>query len=87
MILDLFMPGMDGFEICKKIKENPETSHINVLIITGHNTRENKDRAMSAGADDYLVKPVDSRVLQQRVEKFFIDIKKTQTREAKERNG
>jgi len=68
VILDLVMPGMDGFEICSKIKGGADTSHIRVLIITGHDTEENKNRIMAAGADDYLVKPVNMTVLQDRVE-------------------
>ncbi len=65
MILDLFMPGMDGFEVCKQIKENTNTSHIKVLAYTGHDIKENKDKIMRAGADGYLAKPVSKSMLLQ----------------------
>ena len=68
LVLDLIMPGMDGFEVCKRIKENPRTSHIKVLAITGYDTEENRARIMAAGADSYLIKPLESRLLLQKVE-------------------
>jgi DNA-binding response OmpR family regulator len=68
IILDLFMPGMDGFEVCKRIKENSSTSHIKILALTGYDTKENRDRIMQAGADGYLAKPVKRRTLLQQVE-------------------
>ena len=68
VLLDLYMPGMDGFEVCKRIKENPSTSRINVLAITGYDTEENRARIMAAGADSYLIKPLESRLLLQKVE-------------------
>lgn len=72
MILDLFMPRMDGFEVCKQIKENSRTSHIKILAYTGHDTQESKDRIMKLGADGYLVKPVEKGILLQYIEKLFI---------------
>lgn len=63
MILDLFMPGMDGFEVCKQIKANSNTAHIKVLAYTGYDTAENKERIMQAGADGYMAKPVGRKAL------------------------
>jgi len=71
VILDLFMPGMDGFEVCKHVKENPETSHIKILAITGFDSIENRERIMAAGADGYLTKPVEMDTLLQRVKQLF----------------
>ena len=68
IILDLFMPGMDGFEVCKQIKENANTSHIKILILTGFDSKENKERIMGTGANGYLVKPVEKRVLLKNVQ-------------------
>lgn len=66
IILDLFMPGMDGFEVCKRIKENPLSSQTKILAITGYDTEENKDRIMEAGADGYMAKPfLKDEILQQ----------------------
>jgi len=68
MILDLFMPGMDGFEVCKQIKGNSSTSHIKILAYTGYDTQENKDRIMQAGADGYMAKPVGRSTLLKNLE-------------------
>lgn len=71
VILDLLMPGMDGFEVCKMIKKNPETSHIKILIITGHDFEENKTRIMDAGADGYIAKPFDKEMLKKNIENIL----------------
>lgn len=73
IILDLFMPGMDGFAVCKQIKKNPNTSHIKILAYTGYDTKENKDRIMQAGADDYLVKPVSNKTLLKNIKELLIE--------------
>ncbi|HDY89142.1 MAG TPA: response regulator [bacterium] len=67
IILDLIMPGMDGFELCTRVKENSETSHMKILAITGYDTKENRDRVMKAGADGYLAKPLAMDTLLQYV--------------------
>ena len=65
------MPDIDGFKVCRQVKEDPETSHIKILAITGYDTKENKDRIMDAGADGYLAKPIEMVVLLQRVEELL----------------
>jgi excisionase family DNA binding protein len=71
ILLDLHKPGMDGFEVCKKVKENPATAHIKILVITGYGSDENRERVMGAGADDYLAKPVSGTTLIEHVENLF----------------
>jgi CheY-like chemotaxis protein len=71
VILDLIMPEINGFKVCRSIKENPDTSHIKVLAFTGYDTKENRDRIMKAGADDYLAKPVALETLLQHVENLL----------------
>jgi len=68
IILDLIMPGISGFKVCRSIKEDPDTSHIKILAITGYDTKENLDRIMEAGADGYLAKPVVMDALLQQIE-------------------
>lgn len=63
LILDLIMPGMDGFEVCKLIKKDPAISHIKILVLTGYATDENIERVTESGADDFLGKPVDTDTL------------------------
>ena len=71
MILDLYMSGMDGFEVCGRIKENPKTSHIKIIAYTGFDTKDNRDQIMKAGADGYMVKPWKKSVLLQSIEDLF----------------
>ena len=63
IILDLLMPQMSGFEVCRLIKEDPQTSHIKILAVTGYDTKENRDEIMKAGADDYMAKPLSRDAL------------------------
>jgi len=71
IILDLFMPGIDGFEVCKQIKENSNTSQIKILVLTGHDTQENRDRILQLGADAYLAKPVKKSLLIQNIKNLL----------------
>ena len=71
IILDLMMPGLDGFEVCRRVKEKSEIAHIKILAITGYDTKENRDRIMAAGADDYLAKPLGKSILLQKVENLL----------------
>jgi len=64
-IIDLLMPKMDGFELCRRIRE---ISHIPLVVLTGVEQIEEKVEAFSAGADDYVTKPVSGRELIARVE-------------------
>jgi len=57
IILDLVMPGMDGFDICRKIKRNPLTKNMKIVILTGYGTDENVKKAYDCGADMVLCKP------------------------------
>ncbi len=67
VLLDIFLPGMDGFEVCQRLKESAETRDIQVALITCLKDLEGKIKGMELGADDYLVKPVDGRELSVRV--------------------
>ncbi len=71
IILDLHMPGRDGFEVCRQIKQNPETSHIKILIITGYDSEENRNRIVAEGADGYLAKPFEKDTLLRHVKNLL----------------
>ena len=71
IILDLHMPKMDGFEVCRQIKQDPDKAAIKVLILTGFDTRENKDRVMQLGADGYLAKPARKQTLLQEIHRLL----------------
>jgi putative two-component system response regulator len=68
VLLDIQLPGIDGFEVCRRIKQNPATRLIPVVLVTGLNAREHKIRGIDAGADDFLSKPFDTAELRARVQ-------------------
>jgi two-component system sensor histidine kinase/response regulator len=61
VLLDVLMPRMDGLEACKALKSNPDTAHIPVLMVSALTDREARNLGVDAGANDYLIKPVDRR--------------------------
>jgi two-component system, cell cycle response regulator len=67
VLLDVMMPGMDGFETCRRLKSNPNTHHIPVVLVTALDQVSDKVRGLQDGADDYLTKPVDEIALVTRV--------------------
>lgn len=67
VLLDIMMPGMDGFEVCRRLKADPATMHIPVIMITALDQLSNRVRGLEAGADDFLTKPVNDLQLLTRV--------------------
>ncbi|MDJ0389675.1 PleD family two-component system response regulator [Roseomonas sp. E05] len=63
ILLDVMMPGMDGYEVCRRLKANPETAHIPVVMVTALVDPAERVRGLEAGADDFLSKPVDHLTL------------------------
>src|SRR5262245_53796712 len=59
VLLDVMMPGIDGIEVCRRIKSNPHTQHIPVIMVTALDQPEDRVRGLEAGADDFLNKPVN----------------------------
>jgi PleD family two-component response regulator len=68
LVLDLVMPGMSGFEVCRAVKRNPFTARIPVLMLTAQGDVDHKVAGFEAGADDYLAKPFDPREQRARVD-------------------
>lgn len=67
ILLDVMMPKMDGFEICRRLKDDPATRHIPVVLVTALDGRQDRIRGLEAGADDFLSKPYDDLILMARV--------------------
>ncbi len=67
ILLDVMMPGMDGFEVCRRIKADPKASHIPVIMVTALDHPKDRVSGLEAGADDFLTKPVHDTALFARV--------------------
>ena len=67
ILLDVMMPGMDGFETCRRLKADPATRHIPVVLVTALDGRDDRIRGLDAGADDFITKPLDDLILFARV--------------------
>ena len=68
VLLDIAMPGMDGFDLCAKTKADPNLRGIPIVMLTACNSEEDRRRGEEAGADDYFVKPFSPLQLLERVE-------------------
>ncbi|OHB30067.1 MAG: PleD family two-component system response regulator [Phenylobacterium sp. RIFCSPHIGHO2_01_FULL_69_31] len=67
ILLDVMMPGMDGFQVCRRLKDDPETRHVPVVLVTALDGRADRVAGLEAGADDFLTKPIDDVMLFARV--------------------
>ena len=59
VILDLMLPGLDGFEVCRQLREHPETATIPIIILSALGDAQSRERTKASGADEHLVKPFD----------------------------
>ena len=78
IISDVSMPEMDGLTLCRTIKNNINTSHIPVLLITAHNSIESRVECYNAGADGYLSKPFEQQILDAKIKSLLRNRKKKQ---------
>ncbi len=67
VLLDIGLPGIDGYEVCRRVKENPDTRLTPVVLLTGRHGREHRIAGINAGADDFLSKPFDVEELHARI--------------------
>ena len=67
ILLDIMMPVMDGYEVCRQLKENPATSKIPVIFITAKNQEEDEKKGLALGAVDYITKPINPAIVKARI--------------------
>jgi DNA-binding response OmpR family regulator len=69
VLLDVMMPGMDGWQVCRTIKQHPDFASTKVVMVTAKGDFQDKFEGMRSGADDYVVKPVDLHELEEKVQR------------------
>jgi two-component system, cell cycle response regulator DivK len=68
IVMDLNLPGLDGWEATRQLKNQPETKHIPIIVVTGRMSEASREKAVAAGCDDYATKPVDFNALVTKIE-------------------
>jgi len=63
ILMDLQLPGVDGLELTRRLKSDPETRDIIIVAVTAYAMKGDQDKAVAAGCDDYVTKPIDTRSL------------------------
>jgi CheY-like chemotaxis protein len=76
VVLDIMMPDMDGYEVCEKLKENPKTKNIPIIMLTARDMGDDVEKALNKKADWYVSKPYDNKYLVHKVEYFLKESKK-----------
>ena len=70
ILMDLSLPRMDGWTAAKLIKEDPELAHIPIIALTAHAMVGDRERALEAGCDDYLAKPINLREFREKIRRY-----------------
>jgi DNA-binding response OmpR family regulator len=71
LLLDIGMPRLDGFEVCRILKSDPGTASIHIIMVTAYGLEEHRERGLAVGADDYFVKPFSPTALLDRITKVL----------------
>lgn len=71
VLLDIMLPDLNGFDICSRIKKDPERRHIPVVIVTARKSPEDMVRGEKVGADEYIIKPFKSAMLIESIQKLL----------------
>lgn len=76
ILLDIMMPGMNGYEVCQKVKAHPEMQNTYIIMVSAKTQADDRKQAAMAGADEYVTKPFDLRLILERVQ-AVLDVKMT----------
>jgi len=71
ILLDIMLPELDGFEVCKQVKKNPQTRHIPIIFLSAKKTPEDLARSKEVGGDQYITKPFKSARVMEAIEKLL----------------
>jgi CheY-like chemotaxis protein len=75
ILMDLQMPKVSGYDATEVLKSQPETAHITIVALTAHAMADERERAMAAGCDGYITKPVDTRIFPGQVRQYLDALK------------
>jgi len=67
IVMDLNLPGLDGFEATRRLKGQPETNHIPIIVLSAHDREKNREKALAAGCDEFETKPTDFESLVRKI--------------------
>jgi CheY-like chemotaxis protein len=73
ILMDIQLPGIDGLELTRRIKANPETAKIIVVAVTAYAMKGDQGKAMAAGCDSYITKPIDTRLLPEQIARLLVE--------------
>jgi len=73
ILMDVLLPGIDGYEATRRLRADPETRHIVVIALTASASDEERAQALAAGCDAYISKPIDTRAFPQQIRQFLAD--------------
>ena len=71
ILLDVMLPGIDGIEVCRQVRSDPEVAHIPILMLTAKDTPASLETGLKQGADDYMIKPFEPEKVKSRVAALF----------------
>lgn len=71
ILLDVVLPKIDGLELCRRLKTDPETKSIPIIIVTGSGGKDLPERCLAANADDLIIKPFEAKELLEKIKKFI----------------
>lgn len=71
MILDVTMPGLNGYEVCREIRKNPDLSGMKIIMVTGHAMQEDTLKGYQTGVNDYITKPFDLDSIEKKISYFL----------------
>ena len=71
VLMDVQLPGMDGYEVTCKMRENPQTKELPIIAVTAYALKGDREKAMEAGCDGYMSKPINTRELPKMVERLI----------------
>jgi len=67
IVMDLNLPKLDGFEATRRLKDQPETKHIPIIVLSAHDREKNREKALAAGCDEFETKPTDFEALVRKI--------------------